>query len=124
MDTQLLKRNLLKIDNSESIYALRRAYIVNYGKMYLKEFADKRESIAEDMLKIQKKISSYDTCLNCDPHDNESYLNTYKQQVEEMFAELQSHYSVDVNALNVVQFFTYRNTIEKKFKSSSPVIKQ
>lgn len=119
MDSQLHRRKLLKIDNSDIIYALRKQYIITFSKLMLPEHVKDQHENVKTLKQLQLKMVEYDKPLNCDPHDDNSYLNTYMQQVEEMFAEIQMHYGIDVDKVSIARFFTLRNTIERKFKNST-----
>lgn len=120
MDAQLRRRGLLKVDNSDILYSLRKQYIITFGKLMLKQHEDEQDALLKTMKQIKDKLSEYDKPVSYDPHDDNSFIYTYLKEVDEMFAELQMHYGIDINQVSIARFYTLRNAVERKFKAGTP----
>lgn len=107
----------MKIDRSDSIYQLRKNYVIAFQKLYLPEYQKDLDSLFKTIEQTQKKMLEYDRPTNCNPHDDTSYYNRYLQTIEETKAELQKHFSVDISSCSVSQFMTYRNNIELDYNN-------
>jgi hypothetical protein len=85
----------------------------------IEEDEKKRKSLILTMGQIEKKLSEFDNVISFSPHDPDSFTNTYEQNIADMFAEIQTHYSVNVYEISIIKFYTFKNNIERKLKNST-----
>lgn len=69
----------------------------------------------QDLINVYlKKLQEYDSPINLDQTDKNSFINTYRQNYMDNIAQVQQHFPININSSSTIQFFTYQKLLQKK----------